>query len=329
MTAKIAIVGYSIFHEVIIRAFQAAGLKVACAATQVPDPEPDDALEALLTERGLCFSLVEAAREIGVAYHLFDSLNSPEAISAIRKCGATAVLSCSAPILLPAFLHAFEGQVFNFHGSLRYRGRAAWSWLILSGHQDDSLVLHRIDNGIDTGAHLAEGRFAWSRDAYPIDVAAAQLPVFRELAGQLAELILAGRLPEGKTSPSRPYLPTLFTPKDGWIDWHWGADEAERAIRAFGWPYPGASTIVDTATRNTMPVRLARAEVLSAENPAAHPLMVGCVIARKPNAWADVQCGRGVLRILSLRNGHGEEPAADTLKLGCRLRCRQELGRPQ
>jgi methionyl-tRNA formyltransferase len=320
---KVCVAGYSLFQGTVARALREGGADVCCLATEHSDP-PDHGEEAgFLETRGFSTSVAAVAAAVDAKYLLLEDMSSEEGIGAIKSTGAQVVLSCSAPVLKKAFLKAFDGLVFNLHGSLRYRGRAAGSWLILSGHAADSVVLHWVDTGIDTGAHLEESAFSWGSDAYPIDVAQAQRASMEHLAGQFAKIARTGDYPKGTPSPGRPYNPALNTELDGWIDWQWSAEAVERVIRAFGWPYGGASSTLEFPNRSRERLSIARATVRPGDV-SPHPMMAGNIIGRENGSWVDVQCGRDVLRVHTLRDGIDERTAASTIRLGSRF-----VGSPQ
>jgi len=317
---KLCLIGYSIFQKVIAETLTASGIDIVCLATQTSDPANLDSIQESYCEHGLYSPHEDVAKQVGARYlHLLD-LNAPESIAAIKETGANIVLSCSAPVLKKAFIDAFEGRVLNYHGSRRYRGRAGASWLILHGETSDAVVLHWIDTGIDTGQWIAVSPFDWPANAYPIDLADSQVDSMRTLSQQLAGWLLDGGLPEQVADENRPYRPSLITSLDGNMDWRWSAEQVERAIRAFGWPYDGATAVLENSDRKTkISLKLARAEILEAEIPVRHPMAVGVVVARKPGAWTDIQCGIGVLRIHTIRCGLGEAPAASEIRLGGRF----------
>ena len=246
--------------------------------------------------------------------------NAPASIAAIRRTGANAVLSVSAPIIRANFLGAFDGLVFNIHGSKRYRGRAGLSWLILNDDRscEDSWVLHWIDAGIDTGAAIVEQPFTWPKTAYPIDIMSAQRASLPGLAAAFRAAIATDSVASTVQSGGRPYFPALKTEIDGKIDWHWTGSEIERCVRAFGWPYAGAKTIMVSPDRQTRrAVHIARASI--GKGASVHPLGCGVVLAHGKDGPAEIACKDGSVLIETVRDGAGERPAGDVIRVGCRL----------
>ncbi|NQV81996.1 MAG: hypothetical protein HQ495_15670 [Alphaproteobacteria bacterium] len=316
---RLCLIGSSCFQSAIIDALVAGGIEVVCLANQSLGGN-DDPIERCYRTNGLFSANEDLARRIGATFLYTPDVNSDEAIAAIKSTGANIVLSCSAPVLRKNFIGAFDGWVLNYHGSRRYRGRAGASWSILGGHSEDSVVLHWIDSGIDTGQWISSASYGWGEESYPLDIAKAQVPAFEFLSRQLAEWLQVGRFPSLESESDRPYLPSLVTHVDGLVDWRWSAGQLERAVRAFGWPYAGLSGVLEKSDRRTrVPVRLARVEVLSTSGVLEHPLAVGAVVSRKSDRWADVQCGSGVVRVHSVRADLEERPAASVVTLGARF----------
>ena len=203
--------------------------------------------------------------------------NDGAAIAAIKQTGANAVFSVSAPIIRANFLEAFAGLVFNIHGSKRYRGRAGLSWLILNDDRlcEDAWVLHWIDAGIDTGEAIVEQRFTWPKTAFPVDIMSAQRASIPALIAGFKAAISTDAVASRPQANARPYFPALKTEVDGKIDWHWTASEIERCVRAFGWPYAGAKTVL------VSPDRERRRDIQIARVGSEH--RQACI--RSPAAW--------------------------------------------
>jgi methionyl-tRNA formyltransferase len=213
--------------------------------------------------------------------------------------------------------------VVNFHGSKVFRGRAGLSWNLLNGLDGDSVVLHWIDVGIDTGAWIDEEPYRCYERAVPLDLFRAQIPSFVVLAERLAGQLRAGQIRCSPSGPGRPYLPALRTEQDGWIDWRWDAMSIDRVLHAFGPPYGGASTLLEPADRSEpRRVRVGRGSIETGMGETLHPLAAGAVLAGDPEGDAIVACGRGAVRLVSLRIEGEEVPAGRLARVGMRFRGR-------
>ena len=315
---RLALLGYSGFLDTIVASLLRSGVRPTCLATHVDDSAAGGDIEVALAERNLHRPMAQIAGDAGIPFVQIGDPNSTNAIATIKDTGANAVLCCSAPVLRPMFLDAFDGRVFNFHGSQKYRGRAGWSWLILNGETNDAVVLHWVNAGIDTGDWIATASFSIPSQAYPIDIADRQRAAFEELASMLARQLIDGSVSRSAPASSRPYLPTLMTDRDGHLSWHDAAPEIVRIVFAFGWPYAGAQATLQASDRIAhSTLRIARAEEASV--PPMHTKTWGCVIGRTPGGSVDVACRGGAVRLLTIRDGQREMPASAHVRLGMRF----------
>jgi methionyl-tRNA formyltransferase len=317
---RFCVIGASSFLGATADALLQSGLKVSSIASQSVPDMPDGPIETCLTARGLHESVGAVVSRLRLPFIHTPDPNDAASIAAIKQTGANAILSVSAPIIRTNFLEAFDGLVFNIHGSKRYRGRAGLSWLILNDDRscEDAWVLHWIDAGIDTGAAIVEQPFIWPKTAYPIDIMSAQRASIPPLIAGFRTAISADSVASRPQASARPYFPALQTDIDGKIDWHWTAGEIERSVRAFGWPYSGAKTILVLPDRERRrDIRIARVRIGTSQG--LHPLACGVVLAHSKNGSAEVACRDGSVLIETIRDGDGEHPAGDVIRVGCRL----------
>jgi methionyl-tRNA formyltransferase len=317
---RFCVIGASSFLGAAVDALLQAGLKVVSIASQSPLQQPDGPIETYLVTKGLHESLGSLVSRLRLPFIHTSDPNDAASIAAIKQTGANAVLSVSAPIIRANFLGAFDGLVFNIHGSKRYRGRAGLSWLILNDDRscEDAWVLHWIDGGIDTGAGIVEQPFTWPKTAYPIDIMSAQRASIPALIASFRTAISTNVVASQPQPIARPYFPALKTDVDGKIDWCWTASEIERCVRAFGWPFAGAKTILVSPDRETRrDIRIARVKIGTSEG--LHPLARGVVLAHSRGGSAEVACRDGSVLVDTIRDGDGERPAGDVIRVGCRL----------
>lgn len=148
--------------------------------------------------------------------------------------------------LVPADLLAGTGrQPLNVHPSLlpRHRGAAPVASTILAGDAVAGVSLMVMTPEIDAGPVVAR----WSVALGGRETAPELEQRLAELAAEEVPGVLAGwsdGLPtrdqdEGAATMIRP-----FTRRDGWLDWHRGAEELDRRVRALQ-PWPGAWTTLD------------------------------------------------------------------------------------
>lgn len=191
----------------------------------------------------------------------------------------------------------------NIHASLlpRWRGAAPIQRAIEAGDRETGITLMQMDEGLDTGAMLAQ-------TATRIATTETAQSLHDRLMVMGAELLLAS-LPALETGSirARPQDENSATyarklsKEEACIDWRRSAAQLDRAVRAFN-PWPVAYT-----DYGGQPLRIWRAEPLGQASPA----LPGTVL-RSGGSGVDVATGDGVLRILELQPaGSRRMPAAD------------------
>ena len=148
--------------------------------------------------------------------------------------------------ILPSWmLHAPKFGCINVHSSLlpKLRGAAPINWAIANGESETGVTIMQMDEGLDTGAMLLQGKT-------PIE-ANERTP---ELTARLAELGASllietiARLERGTLRPipqnetQATYAPILKR-EDGQIDWTMSATTIRNRMRGFT-PFPGCYSFV-------------------------------------------------------------------------------------
>jgi len=199
-----------------------------------------------------------------------------------------------------------EGQkLVVLHDSLlpRYRGFAPLVNSLVNGERSlgVSAVLASPDMEVDSGPIVAQIAHPI---AYPITIAEAitQIePVYSDIAIQVIELhdqgALTGHPQDEEAASFSPWLDEL----DYTIDWTRSAREVRRFVDAVGFPYRGATTVMDGKL-----VRILRCiespKPLRLERPAA-----GKVIFVDPLGPC-VACGSGAVILLDARRDDSSDP---------------------
>jgi methionyl-tRNA formyltransferase len=195
-------------------------------------------------------------------------------------------------ILPPEVLTLPRLGCLNIHASLlpRWRGAAPIQRAIEAGDPETGVAIMQMDEGLDTGAVLAEAR-------HPIgaETTAAELHDTLSHLGA-AELIkvlpalVAGTITAHAQNPVGVIHAEKLQKSEARIDWRLPATNIDRRIRAFN-PWPAAET-----TLHGEPVKLWRSR--GTDQPAsASP---GTVLGLAGDALA-VCCGSGVVHVLELQ----------------------------
>ncbi len=208
---------------------------------------------------------------------------------------------CFGPawIFPPAVMARFAHGMLNFNGIPipHYLGGAHYTWQILNRHRRGGCHIQCITPDVDRGDLLMSEAFDLPNDcATPEDY-------FREndrrghafLARFLDRLVAQEGFqprPFGDVDTARLYFPRLITRDNGWIDWSWPGRAIHDFCRAFGAPYPGASTFY-----NGRRIQLLCTTWLGDTDPAyLHPFCSGLVVRSRPEAYY-VGVTDGLLRV--------------------------------
>lgn len=240
-----------------------------------------------------------AAEELGLTVRFPAKLRgNAEALAAFQALDADAAVVAAYGLILPrAWLETPRRGCINIHASLlpRWRGAAPIHAAILAGDAETGVTIMQMDEGLDTGPMLMEGRVAIG----PQDRLGQ---VHDALAAIGARLILRvldeNPAPVPQPEDGATYAARL-TRDDGRIDWTKPADAILRQIRAFD-PWPGTFTTLGPDT-----LKVLEAEAAPGQGEA------GRVIDDR----LTVACGEGALRILRLqRAGRAPVAAGDFLR---------------
>jgi methionyl-tRNA formyltransferase len=185
------------------------------------------------------------ARELGAeVIHAPDS-NAPEIVDAVRAIEPAYVFVIGwSQICRSNFREAVGNRVLGFHPAPlpRLRGRGVIPWTILNQEPITASTLFQIDDGMDTGAVLAQKFFHVAPDETATTLVAKHLAA---LTGMLRDLLPALARGEAQAILQDERLATWAArriPADGLLDWRRPAGDLWRLIRASTRPYPGAFT---------------------------------------------------------------------------------------
>ena len=180
----------------------------------------------------------------GLAVLQPQSLRAPEAVLGLVELKPHVIIVAAfGQILPPKVLDIPPLGCLNIHPSLlpKYRGPSPIATAILNGDEETGVSIMLMDEGLDTGPILSQGRIPIEPQdtARSLEVELAQLGA--ELLEQTLPLWLEGKLkPHPQDEISATYTKP-FSKGDGELDWHLPAVELWRRVRAFH-PWPGCYT---------------------------------------------------------------------------------------
>lgn len=289
---RLVFMGSPDFAVPALRALVAAGHEVAAVYCQPPKP-------AGRGHRLQSCPVQIAAESLGLAVrHPAKLRGNAEALAEFQALQVEAAVVAAYGLILPAaWLAAPARGCINIHASLlpRWRGAAPIHAAIRAGDAETGVTIMQMDEGLDTGPMLLEGRT-------PITGTDRLQDVHDRLAEMGAALVLRvlaeNPAPMPQPAEGATYAPRL-TREDGRIDWAQPAAACLRQIRAFD-PWPGTFTTLGGET-----LKILDAEAVADEGAP------GTVLDDR----LTVACGEGALRILRLqRAGRGPMAAGDFLR---------------
>lgn len=186
-----------------------------------------------------------------------------------------------------AFREAAREKVIGYHPAAlpRLRGRAVIPWTILLDEKITASSLFWVDEGVDSGAILAQRFFHLAPDETAGTLYARHMEALGALLDKALPVLAGGTEPRHAQDERFATWAAKRGPADGMIDWTQPARDVLRLIRAVGRPYPGAFTFQNQH----------RLTVWSADiwpEAGAHHADPGQIIANGP-AGLTVLCGDG------------------------------------
>ena len=290
---RIVFMGTPGFAVPALGALIAAGHEIVCVYTRPPRP-------AGRGQRERRSAVHETADRHGLAVRHPARLTDSGALAALSP--DIAVVAAYGLILPAAVLEAPRLGCINIHASLlpRWRGAAPIQRAILAGDTETGVTIMQMDEGLDTGAILAQRRVPIGGD----DDAGALHDALAALGAELVVETLAA-LAEGRhRARPQPSEGVTYAAKidrgETRIDWRRSARDIHRQVRALS-PSPGAW--FETAGIRVR-VLAARAVPEGAQPP-------GTVL----DDGAAIACGSGALRLERLqRAGRGAMDASAFLR---------------
>lgn len=285
------------FSTPALQALLDAGHRVTCVYAQPPRPANRGQKETPCPVHAY-------ALEKGLPVRTPISLKGAEEQAAFAALNADAAVVVAYGLILPKpILEAPRLGCLNIHASLlpRWRGAAPIQRAIQAGDDATGVTIMQMDEGLDTGAMLLDGRLRIT----PATTAGVLHDDLSALGAELIVPALEGLQAGTLDAMPQPEDGVTYAAKldkaEGRLDWGKPAAELERTVRAFT-PWPG--TWFEAGKER---IKVLAAKVVETSGDAAP----GTVIDDR----ATVQCGDGALRPTRLqRPGKGAMDAADFLR---------------
>jgi len=317
---RLVFAGTPEFAAIALRRLSEAGHGIALVFTQPDRP----------AGRGMRLqesAVKRLARELGAPVNQPRSLrldgrfpgDAVAARQAIVEAGADAMVVAAYGLILPQWVldgmaqpgpHGGAGLgCLNIHASLlpRWRGAAPIHRAIEAGDTQTGVCIMQMDAGLDTGAVLLREAISITQTGAQADTTGTLHDRLAVLGGDLIVRVLALAAVGTLHAQAQDSVGVSYAEKvskgQARIDWHAGAVQIERSIRAFD-PSPGAWTTLGPDVLKVWRARLPDGPV------EQRPAQAAGVILATGDTGIDVACGSGVLRMLELQRAGGKRLSA-------------------
>jgi methionyl-tRNA formyltransferase len=224
-----------------------------------------------------------------VAVEDIKSKETQDLVHSKLQPGETLVISVGARWIIKEDVRQglLGGKVLNVHGTRlpSDRGGGGLTWRIMRGDRIGNLMLHEMDDGVDTGPVIVSEDYVIPRevstqyDHYQDYLARLERFICEFLDGVISSECSFQR--RHQPDYNSTYYPRIHTETHGWIDWSWDGQDIDKFILAFDDPYPGARTHWHNETIILKKCQLHVGEI------GHHPFQKGLVI-RKRNKWLTI-----------------------------------------
>ena len=208
--------------------------------------------------------------------------------------GVDALIVAAYGLIIPAsVLSGPPYGCINVHTSLlpRWRGAAPVQRAIQAGDRETGVSIMLMDSGIDTGKILLQKSCVIGNTDTALSLSDRLASLGSECLLEALDRLAAGAAEWSEQEDGAATYAHKVTKQEAEIDWHAGAEQIERTIRAFN-PAP-----VAFSSLNNVKIRVWEAITLDTGVQNGKP---GEIIAYGPEGL-DVTTGSGTLRILTLQ----------------------------
>jgi len=221
-----------------------------------------------------------------------EHFKNPETVAALNAWDADVLVVVAYGLLLPqSVLDTPRFGCINVHASIlpRWRGASPIQQAVLHGDKESGVTIMAMVKAMDAGDMYHIERYALAPDE-----TTGSLHDRLAKLGPPALLSVLSSYPDCSSTPQDKTLVTYapkITKQDARLNWQQPARDLERSVRAYS-PWP----VAHTAWRDKT-IRVHKASLLHAESTESEP----GVVLGVSDEGIDVQCGKGVLRLLRIQ----------------------------
>lgn len=205
----------------------------------------------------------------------------------------------------------------NVHSSLlpKYRGAAPINWAIVNGETETGVTIMQMEEGLDTGPILLQGKLAIGEDERTPELTARLSELGANLLIETLTKLEAGEIQPIQQNNKDATYAHILKREDGLIDWALTATQIRNRMRGFT-PFPGCHTFLH---EQKLEITNCQAE------PCASEVEAGTVVEVAKDSFAIACGGQSQLRITEvLPAGKRVMPARDFLN-GAKLQVGQRV----
>ncbi len=294
-----------------------AGHQVVSVVTQ-PDKPKGRGKELHMTPVKIC----AMAHAIPVFQPV--KIKAPEAVKILREYEADIfVVAAFGQILSEEILAMPKYGCVNIHASLlpKYRGAGPIQWAIIDGEKKTGVTIMQMDKGLDTGDMLLQKEVEIDKretgDSLHDKLAAAGAELIVEALPQIE----AGKLTPRRQNDEESCYAKMLHKSMGKIDWNMPAEKLDCLIRGL-LSWPGAYTVFRGKNLKIWEEEPVLPGELLAEPLEAEP---GGIVRVEKDAFY-VQCGDGILKVLSVQMEGKKRMSVRDFLLGYPMKPGEHLG---
>jgi methionyl-tRNA formyltransferase len=176
-------------------------------------------------------------------------IKTPEAraeIEPLLKAADAGIVAAYGRLLPGWMLSAPKQGCINVHSSLlpKYRGAAPINWAIASGERETGVTIMQMDEGLDTGPMLLQGRLAIGENETAPELTARLADLGASLLLETLTKLESGTITATPQNNDEATYAPILKKEDGQVDWSSDATKIRNRLRGFT-PFPGCFTFLN------------------------------------------------------------------------------------